>query len=69
MAQYLRRSPKEIREVNEAALWLRNSVEILKRLQRRLSHTGHKNDAYRRAKIQEYWDKVRYFKLMMEGKL
>lgn len=65
----MRRSPKELREVNEAALWLRNSVPILKRLQTKLSRAGHKSDSYRRAKIQEYWDKVRYFKLMMEGKI
>lgn len=64
-----RRSAKEIRETNEAACWLRNSIPILKRLQRKLTRTGHRDDSYRRAMIAKYWDQVRHYKLIVEGKI
>jgi hypothetical protein len=61
---------RSTRERQEAAMRLRNSAQRLRRLQLRLAITGHgPDDPYRKAKIQEFWEKIRLDKRMAKGEV
>jgi hypothetical protein len=61
---------RSTREREEARMRLRYSAQRLKNLQTLLNRTGHgKDDPYRKTKLADFWDQVRYDKRLANGEI